>query len=281
MKNNKRINKMIAILIGYFVLALVGIGLLLPLIQEALSDVFRYNPELILLSFFGCLLLVVFIPVYAIALFSRMDTKKNTKKDSEYFSNNDGARDYLEFQLHELNDKLSSTDERWKETYHLLLETQNRFKEKQNESISASGFLSSFGIDVNKITINPKQVFVITPFNSMCLEAYEVIKETCESLKMQATRSDEEYVTSNLMKHIVEMIVTSRIIVANVDGSNPNVMYELGIAHALSKPTIIIDKGNQLRPFDIQGNQIVIYNSKDELERKLKEQLLNVISSMR
>ena len=72
-------------------------------------------------------------------------------------------------------------------------------------------------------------------------------------------------------------IVKSRIIIANIDGKNPNVFYELGIAHALGKPTILISKSIENMPFDIQQNRVVLYKDNDDLEEKLSKELSRIL----
>jgi nucleoside 2-deoxyribosyltransferase len=63
---------------------------------------------------------------------------------------------------------------------------------------------------------------------------------------------------------------------------NPNVFYELGYAHALNKPTILladINKRDRL-PFDISGYRTVFYENsiggKKEIEKKLRKYIENI-----
>ena len=270
----KRKKLAITILIVYFMISIIGLIVIFPAFQNSIYDVFRYNKEGLLAL--GCLfiLIILTVPITLLMMVFRTDDKNNK-------IGIDKDREYIEMQLHDLNERLSSTASKWADTNHLLLETQNLYRKNSNGIISPEKFLDGFGIDVDKIELQTKQVFVIMPFSSMYIETYEVIKKTCEALKLIAVRSDDVYTSSSIMKHIIELIVSSRIVIALVDGRNPNVMYELGIAHALNKPTIIIDQGNQIRPFDIQGNQIVIYDDYDDLAKKLSDQLINIVVSIK
>ena len=63
---------------------------------------------------------------------------------------------------------------------------------------------------------------------------------------------------------------------------NPNVFYELGYAHALQKPTILladIDKRDRL-PFDISGYRTIFYSNtiagKKEIESHLRKYMENI-----
>ena len=60
---------------------------------------------------------------------------------------------------------------------------------------------------------------------------------------------------------------------ANIDGRNPNVFYELGIAHALDKVTILVTKSIKSVPFDLRGKKLVVYQDADELRLGLQNEL--------
>ena len=64
---------------------------------------------------------------------------------------------------------------------------------------------------------------------------------------------------------VTEAIQEADFIVADVSRKNPNVLYELGFAHALRKPTLLmlsIDSVGEM-PFDLAGHQMATYNPKD------------------
>ena len=55
-------------------------------------------------------------------------------------------------------------------------------------------------------------------------------------------------------------IQQSRLCVADVSQRNPNVLYEVGIAHTLGKPTILLTSKIEEVPFDIRALRIVVYD---------------------
>ena len=62
---------------------------------------------------------------------------------------------------------------------------------------------------------------------------------------------------------VLDTIKSADLIVADLSGNNPNVIYELGFAHALHKPTILIKEKEQdeLRiPFDLRGSLYIPYD---------------------
>jgi hypothetical protein len=71
-------------------------------------------------------------------------------------------------------------------------------------------------------------------------------------------------------------LVRARVVVANVSGRNPNVFYELGIANALDKSTILVSEGIEDVPFDIRSRRIILYEKSDDLQEMLSGALLAV-----
>ncbi len=50
---------------------------------------------------------------------------------------------------------------------------------------------------------------------------------------------------------------------ADVTGKNPNVFYELGLAHALGKPVVIVTKSMEDVPFDLRALRVIQYDVQD------------------
>lgn len=129
--------------------------------------------------------------------------------------------------------------------------------------------------------INKDIVFVLTPSDNEFIEDYIVVKSTCDNIKLRALRGDKDdlsYTKNSILGHILEYIVKSRIVIANISNRNPNVYYELGIAHMLGKPSVLICRKNAEIPFDLQQKYIVFYENKEELSEKLNDALLNMLT---
>jgi len=60
-----------------------------------------------------------------------------------------------------------------------------------------------------------------------------------------------------VMRQVVESILDSSLIVAYVATKNPNVFYELAIAHTLRKPVVIMAEPHEPLPFDIAGTRVI------------------------
>ena len=185
----------------------------------------------------------------------------------------------IESQMYGLNEKLLATEDRWRDVNHLLISSQNRQPEviAPLKQTAPSALLSSNGLSPEELKIERDLVFVLTPFHPTYKKQFEVISLACSSLGLRAMRGDEEFVSGDVFPHILGLIARARIVVANIDGRNPNVFYELGIAPALGKPSILIAPTPEDVPFDIRTKRLVLFQSLDELREKLKDELARVV----
>lgn len=128
----------------------------------------------------------------------------------------------------------------------------------------------------------PLRVFVVMPFREPYDTLYrEVIKPVVDAqeLEMISQRVDEIAGPGVILDDIRQQIAESHVIVAEVSTPNANVFYELGYAHALHKPAILLAKRDpEARlPFDIQGYRAIFYDDsiggKKEVESQLRRHL--------
>lgn len=64
-----------------------------------------------------------------------------------------------------------------------------------------------------------------------------------------------------ITKAIIEQILLSDLVIADLTGNNPNVFYELAIRHSFRKPAIQIIKGEMNIPFDIANMRTISYET--------------------
>ena len=184
-------------------------------------------------------------------------------------------RKSLERQIYEMNDNLLKSEKRWKEINHLLISYGKRVQRRPDarQRAGRTDLLKVFGLKSKDVKQEGDLVFVLTPFHPRYNEVMLCVYKTCQEIGLRCYRGDEEQVTGDLMRHILSYIVRARIVVANIEGRNANVYYELGLAHALNKPTILICRQETEVPFDIKSNKIIIYKNYKELEELLKREL--------
>lgn len=103
-------------------------------------------------------------------------------------------------------------------------------------------------------------IFVLMPFHESFSPVYDDhITKVCKSQGFTAKRADDIFGSSNIIDDIWQLIANSKIIVADCTGKNPNVFYELGIAHTLGKNVIIITQSPDDIPFDIRHIRYIKY----------------------
>lgn len=116
-----------------------------------------------------------------------------------------------------------------------------------------------------------KRAFVISPIGKRGSKprrrADEVLKRFIEPAVVQrgynSYRGDQQCTPGMVMRQVVESILDASLIVAYVASNNPNVFYELAIAHTLRKPVVIMAEPHKRLPFDIAGTRVIELDDTD------------------
>ncbi|MFN8339397.1 MAG: hypothetical protein U0T36_10310 [Saprospiraceae bacterium] len=100
--------------------------------------------------------------------------------------------------------------------------------------------------DIHVESIKPK-LFVVMQFTDEFNALYkDVIFPVSEDAGYEVIRADEFFSSTPILNDIIRSIREASVIVADITPDNPNVFYEIGYAHAIQKPTILIcDKKRQ------------------------------------
>ena len=120
--------------------------------------------------------------------------------------------------------------------------------------------------------------FVIMPFREDEFPQsvyFDVIKPLIEDeFKISCYRVDEDKRPDRIDNKIYTYILRATFIVAEVTTRNPNVMYEIGLAHMLEKDCIILtQKYNSEVPFDINRISAESYKNDDQLLSYLRKSI--------
>jgi len=98
------------------------------------------------------------------------------------------------------------------------------------------------------------------PFEESLKEIYtDIYSPICATRNINCSRVDEISRPGSITRDIVEGIIDSDIIIADLSGRNANVFYELGIAHACGNKTIMTVQSIADVPFDIANYRIIVY----------------------
>jgi hypothetical protein len=93
-------------------------------------------------------------------------------------------------------------------------------------------------------------IFVLMPFRSELRPVYDDhIRSTVESLHLTVARADDFFTTHAIMRDVWNSIWSAKAIIADCTGRNPHVFYELGMAHTVGKPVVIISQSSADVPF--------------------------------
>jgi hypothetical protein len=106
--------------------------------------------------------------------------------------------------------------------------------------------------------------FVIMPFSSEFDDVYAAIKSSVEGALStnggRCFRLDEARPAGRITDRLLKELQAAFICIADLTGNQPNVMWEVGYAMALGKPTIIVTQSLQELPFDLKDMQSLEYN---------------------
>ena len=129
--------------------------------------------------------------------------------------------------------------------------------------------------------IEPLLVSVMMPFHPGFDEVYRVLGETVERAGLKCRRADDIWENPAVMQDVVSLIDRSRVVICDCTGRNPNVFYEIGIAHTLGREVILITQSQEDIPFDLRHLRYVPYlnngEGRKELQRRVEARLANLV----
>ncbi|MGJ5008680.1 DUF6250 domain-containing protein [Bradyrhizobium oligotrophicum] len=126
-----------------------------------------------------------------------------------------------------------------------------------------------------EISRKPGDVFVVMQFSGFEELYKDVIKPVTEGFGLRPYRADEVYGPGSIIADISNGIERAQIVIAEITPSNENVFYEVGYAHGIRKPTIILAEKNKKLPFDLSGFRCLFYENSIGGKAKVEEGLKN------
>jgi len=144
---------------------------------------------------------------------------------------------------------------------------------EQNRSLEELGLRPKF--HSRNFTNKPNHAFFLCPFKEPFDTIYnDHIKRAVKEMGYSINRADELFGTQPIIEDIWEQINSTTIVIADLTGRNPNVMYEVGMAHTIGVPTLIITQNIDDVPFDLKHHRCVIYahtpRGCSDLEERIK-----------
>jgi hypothetical protein len=128
--------------------------------------------------------------------------------------------------------------------------------------------------------------FVMMPFAEPLGGYYESLyKPAIAKAGLTPVRADAEiFGTGKIIDQVWSGINNACVLVAELTQRNPNVFYELGLAHALEKPVVLVSSNEADVPFDLHHIRVIYYDVSDpfwgqKLIDKISENILSAIEN--
>jgi len=154
------------------------------------------------------------------------------------------------------------TDKMYREAVSLI--TSGEYKAITRQIAEAEGVRESF--------------FICPMNNSEVSHNYEyAIKPVVKQFQFEIHKIDEFSHTQEITSTILEAIARCKFVIADLTDARPNCYYELGYAHALRKPVIILAKKETQRHFDISTYKWIYWESYVDLKSSLEKELSSLM----
>jgi hypothetical protein len=136
----------------------------------------------------------------------------------------------------------------------------------------------------SEFTPDPNLCFVLMPFAEDVRPVYDDhIRPIVKAEGLSCLRADEIVGTNLITWDVWEKINRARFIIADLTRRNPNVFYEVGIAHALGKEVILLAQSMEDVPFDLKALRCIVYHftprGMREMEEKLRDTIREIMRS--
>ncbi len=138
----------------------------------------------------------------------------------------------------------------------------------------------------NKKTVTAKKsepssgiCFIIMPFGSPFDRYFaNIFAPAAVDANLDPVRADSLFASTQIISDIWRLTREATVLLADLSGKNPNVFYELGLAHALGKPVVLVANNIDDVPFDLRSLRVIVYEKEDESwGEHLRERVVNAL----
>jgi hypothetical protein len=127
-----------------------------------------------------------------------------------------------------------------------------------------------------------RKCFVVMPFGDATLNiVYEdIIRPIIDNCGLACERGDDVFGSNIVMDDIRASIEAAAVVVADLTGRNANVFYEVGIAHAINKPVLLMAQSIEDVPFDLRHRRVLLYEYSLRGGKRLEKTLQDNLTAM-
>jgi len=135
----------------------------------------------------------------------------------------------------------------------------------------------------DKKNIGISSCFVVMPFGGVWDDYYEnVYAPAVTEAGLSPLRGDEIFRAGSILQDIVDCLISADLVLADISNENRNVHYEVGLAHALGKPTIFVAPTGMPLFFDIGQERMIFYDKDnafwgDELRKDVTRTIVETL----
>ncbi|MCI9055563.1 MAG: hypothetical protein HFJ87_10565 [Muribaculaceae bacterium] len=133
--------------------------------------------------------------------------------------------------------------------------------------------------------IKKKTCFIITPVGNERSDIRRMadgviisgVRPVLEARGFEVIAPHEMANPGSIEMTVIQQILDCDLVIANLTGLNPNVMYELAVRHSFGKPVVCIAENGTTLPFDIHSQQTLFYTNDMYGVKELQESLPDYI----
>jgi hypothetical protein len=124
--------------------------------------------------------------------------------------------------------------------------------------------------------------FLVMPFSlEWSNDVHRALASACRSVGVHPVRGDDVFTPTDILNDIWHSIHGADFVIADITGRNPNVLYELGIAHTLAKPVLIISRNAADIPIDLSTRRVILYGqSGDDWTADLESKVTRAVEEI-
>jgi hypothetical protein len=123
--------------------------------------------------------------------------------------------------------------------------------------------------------------FIAMQFSEPYNEVYrDAIRPLVAEIGFEPFRVDEAAGPGIILNDIWGRITEASVMIAEVSEANPNVYYEVGVAHALRKPTVLLAQRGTKLPFDLGPHRCIFYDNSIPGRARLLDALRSSLISL-
>jgi len=159
----------------------------------------------------------------------------------------------------------------------------SRLPTTDGTGVGLLAFRGSSQVHFGPIAIDDSQpvAFIAMQFSDTYDDVYDdAIKPLVQEIGYEPVRVDEISQPGIILNDIWGQITESSVVIAEVTEPNPNVYYEIGVAHALGKPTILLAQRGTSLPFDLGPHRCIFYDNTIPGRGRLLDSLRSSLASV-